>query len=207
MSNRRRDPGKLMGKRLGQDLTASKDTISDKIKKRFHRKHGFAERFFDNQLDIHFANEYVKRSEFDEDIKFTNHISRSTDRAKIDSVKKLFLDANAIDTDGTEVQLTDPKIEKCIGLYYQMDDEDKDNVFKAHLTLSSDNESGVRVFGIASLRETEDKAKLSIKIVVIDLFHLVIPSRYNGYSKEEAERVNFNQNRSNRICISSLIEN
>lgn len=104
------------------------------------------------------------------------------------------------------INFNDDRIAEIIKLFitdFDVNDLETDEVGKVSLKDSFGKNTGVRVYFIV------DSLKLEYKVILIDIFHLVIPSQHTtkkGRKIDREKKLNttFNENRSNNKCISDF---
>jgi hypothetical protein len=169
-------------------------------KKKFEAN-GFKEHVGKIQSNIDFLGNHIKKSTMSRDLMFTNYLSPRTPVEITARISELFDDPTIINNVRAGNVDLNEKILNCIKLYHDEIDENE-VVFKSQLADAFGNQSGVRVYAIVEVDKEELKAIYNI--VLIDPFHLVIPSQHDGRSKEQMERETFNNNHQNRMCMSEL---
>lgn len=156
--------------------------------------------------DFEFYNEKVKRSQNLNEYKFTNYISKNISPDIKLRIQELASDLTIVQNDVEPVRRND-KIDKCLGLYIDLSQETDPYLFKSRLRTSVGVLTPVRVFTKADLvRRDDGKNKALFRIVLIDPFHLVIPSEHDGMTKEQMEDRVFKQNMNNKDCMSDLLK-
>lgn len=151
-------------------------------------------------------NENVIQSKLNERYKFTNYYSDRTDAEIMNRLDALSSDLNIIkecDLEDT-INFNDDRIAEIIKLFitdFDVNDLEADEVGKVSLKDSFGKNTGVRVYFIV------DSLKLEYKVILIDIFHLVIPSQHTTKKGRKIDRekmlnTTFNENRSNNKCIS-----
>lgn len=151
-------------------------------------------------------NENVKHSKRIDELQFTNYLSNTTESAKRDKIAELGYDLSYIDNDkGDQVRLND-RIKSCLALYIDQIEIDE-NIFKIDLSSFYSGQTGVRIFVKCEVsRNDEGQFKAAYKIIMIDPFHLVIPSQFNGFTKEYVMNKTFRENIGNNLCISTYFD-
>lgn len=153
-------------------------------------------------------NESVIQSKLNERYKFTNYYSDRTDAEIMNRLDALSSDLNIIkecDLEDT-INFNDDRIAEIIKLFitdFDVNDLEADEVGKVSLKDSFGKNTGVRVYFIV------DSLKLEYKVILIDIFHLVIPSQHTTKKGRKMDRekmlnTTFNENRSNNKCISDF---
>ena len=165
-------------------------------------KNGFEDQAKEFKPEIQFFSEEVKTSKHNEDIKFTNFLNRATPEITKQLVRSVMQNPYIVAGRPDNVRITD-KVKNCISLY-ATDIDDDPLVWKSDIRDASDQQKAVRVYTMFYLPDNDPNAKPLFNIVIIDPFHLVIPSEYKGMTKVEMEHQVYNENRSNSICISTL---
>lgn len=155
--------------------------------------------------EIQFLSEDVKTSKHNAEWRFTNFLRRDTSediRQRILAVMRdPFVATRYVDT----VRIND-RIKNCLSLYVDALEQDV-LIFKSDIRdAMTSRQAGVRVFTILDLPGNNPDAKVHFKIILIDPFHLVITSQHDGLGKTEMERLSYNSNRGNTICISELLK-
>ncbi|MEB9507246.1 hypothetical protein P4J13_25275 [Bacillus anthracis] len=138
---------------------------------------------------------------------FTNFIGLKTHYNILKRVEEIFNNLYIIQTkEISSVNLKD-RIKKILSQYhYQPSTEELEtDVVKVDLKGSLGVQDGVRVFLTFSHGNEKDEWVIYAKIIMVDLYHLVIPSQYQGMTAERAKKHNFNQNRANNTCISDYL--
>lgn len=157
-------------------------------------------------VDIY--NQEVIKSKINNELKFTNFYSYGTDVSIKNRLEDLSCDLSIIkerDFD-TNVNFNNNRIADIIKLSipdFDVKDVEKGEVRKVSLTDSFGCKTGVRVYFLL------DPVSSTYQIIVIDLFHLVIPSQHkdkkgNRKGKEKMLNETFNKNKNNKECISNF---
>ena len=155
--------------------------------------------------DFAFYSEDVKRSKILPDYKFTNYVSANVSQDVKIRFQELASDPSIIQDRASGVD-RNIKIDKCIALYVNLGNEDP-LIFKSTLHTSVGVPTTVRVFSKVDLvRQDSGKNKALFRIILIDPFHLVIPSQHKGIEKGIMEDQVFNENRNNTICMSEWLK-
>jgi hypothetical protein len=97
------------------------------------------------------------------------------------------------------------RVLSCLSLY---DDfvTDETLYVKQNLKSISGSATPIRLyFKFDKISVHEDEVGYSLSLVLIDLFHLVIPSDHNGLSAEKMLKKTFHDNVNNMECISDYI--
>ncbi|WP_138752749.1 hypothetical protein [Paenibacillus sinopodophylli] len=166
------------------------------------KTNGFLGDETDIASEVYYYNEDVKKSKINQDIKFTNYVSNRTDQEIKIRIQEL-ADNPSVITSHADIVNRNTKIDQCLALYVNLVADPQLGVFKTNLQNTLGTRTMVRVFSVADLVTQDDgKLKALFRIVLIDPFHLVIPSEHQGVSKEIVEQRTFNDNRSNTICMS-----
>ncbi|MFZ3590004.1 hypothetical protein ACOI1C_12165 [Bacillus sp. DJP31] len=109
------------------------------------------------------------------------------------------------------MKIINEKIKKCIGLYFDITNEEDSVIFKSQLLDSLGNQTGVRVYAVADVNVDDDHPRAEYKIVLIDPFHLVIPSEFRDprrgrLTKSQMEAEVYNKNIQNNISMHQFFE-
>jgi hypothetical protein len=170
---------------------------------------GFTNSVKEIKSNIDFLDERVKKSKISKEDKFTNYLSASTPTSVTFRIDELFKDPSIINNvrAGT-VELNKEKIVNCISLYFDLSNEENPVIFKSQISDSFDAQTGVRVYAVVDVNIDDEQPKAEYKIVLIDPFHLTIPSAHvdkrkkKKKSKQQMEQETFNKNANNDICMS-----
>lgn len=164
---------------------------------------GFRKKVESIESNIDFLDDNIKKSVLSEDNLFTNYLSENTPVSITGRIGELFDNPTIINNIRVDtVNMTD-KVKNCISLYNDISEEENPEVFKSQLLDPFGEQTGVRVYVVVLTVEIGKKAEY--KIVLIDPFHLVIPSEYDGRKKEIVERENFELNRNNTTCMTEYM--
>ncbi|WP_379128851.1 hypothetical protein [Paenibacillus sp. sgz500958] len=136
---------------------------------------------------------------------FTNFISETTSESIKTSIYDIFDNPNIFDTPNAgEVEFNNKKIEECLKLY--IDPFPASLLFiKSNLVDAMGIPKQVRVFSVMETISNPEPKAIS-KIVLIDPFHVVIPSKHDGKTKEEVERDTFRSNKDNYLCMNDYVK-
>ncbi|MNW48901.1 hypothetical protein D3C74_262910 [compost metagenome] len=155
--------------------------------------------------EISFFSNDVKKSKNLTENKFTNFLSNSTEQLIKTCIYDIFDNPNIIDTPNADaVRFTDPKILNCLKLYHATVSEEC-LIIKSNLIDEVGLPKPVRVFSIVEMQHTPEP-KATSKILLIDPFHLVIPSEHGGQAKRVVEEQTFLKNKDNRICMNNYVK-
>ncbi|QLG38719.1 hypothetical protein HW560_11780 [Paenibacillus sp. E222] len=147
-----------------------------------------------------FLNSDAKKSKSLPEHMFTNFLTDLTPGTIKTSIFDIFDNPSIVDTPNAGVvRLTKPKIEACLNLYLDPLPENA-YIVKSNLIDALGQPKHIRVFTIMEF-VTEPDLKAIYKIILIDPFHLVIPSKHGEKSKEEMEHDTYNHNRDNVLCM------
>lgn len=146
-----------------------------------------------------FFNQDVKKSRTLDIHMFTNYLSESTSQSIKTSVYDIFENPGIIDTPNADaVRFNHPKIEECLKLYIDIIPADC-LILKSNLIDEIGVPKPIRVFSLMMLDPVELKA--TYLIILIDPFHLVIPSEFEGRAKDVVEREIYEFNKNNQLCM------
>jgi hypothetical protein len=184
-------------------------------KKKFNYLEGFAKEklhgsgFKDSFADIHptfeFHSELVKKSINSKEYKFTNFLSNKTNHSITSRIQELAEDPSILNNDSVMTVNMNEKIKSCINLYCEIDSDDNPIIYKSELRDIFGTRNSLRIFCMIDIVMVENSPKAINKIVLIDPFHLVIPSQHNGMTKEKAEAYVYRENSGNTLCLSKYI--
>ena|SRR5690625_2949794 len=186
------------------DKNKKKYDLTDRIKRTFKERN--REKFQPKKdREVNFFNPEVVKSKIDKKLKFTNFYSNTTHFAVKERINELSEDLSIIrDCIPEEVNLND-RIIDIIKLFipdFEVQLIEDDQIMKVRLENQLGQQDGVRIYYL--LNEKFD----AYEIIIIDLFHLVIPSRLKVrnkiLSKGQAMNKVFQENVQNDICISTL---
>jgi hypothetical protein len=153
--------------------------------------------------DIDFYSVDVMRSKASHDHQFTNFIKHSTDQAIKTGIFDILTNPGVIESSRAgEVEMK-PEILACLNLYVNPMPQGA-IVLKCNMTDSLGNPKSVRVFVLMILQS--EPLKMIYRIILVDPFHLVIPSLHNGMTKDEMKRTMYNENRDNKICMYDYVQ-
>lgn len=193
------DSGNLFSKSL-----KTKIDLSDRKKRSFSERH--REKFKPKkEKEVKLFSEDIIKSVNNKSLKFTNHYSSLTSFEILKRVEDLSDDLTVIRTlPMTTVEFNDDRITKIIQLYiedFAPKELNEDVVMKVSLVDSFGLQDGVRIYFI--MNETFD----AYEIILIDLYHLVIPSNHTTRNKKritKKEMLNrtYEKNINNEKCIS-----
>lgn len=156
--------------------------------------------------DFAFYNEDVKKSKNISKVKFTNFVKDSISSDLKARIQELSNDPTIIKSNAVTVDMN-PKIHECIEQYAKIDLHSEPLIFKSSLRDMLGNPTTVRIFSKVDIVYKDDGHKKALfRIVLIDPFHLVIPSAHNGKSKEAMEEQVYNEHRGNVKCISEWLK-
>lgn len=148
---------------------------------------------------IEYYDESIKKSRKDEATLFTNYLSPSAKSSIKTTIYDIMSNPSLIDSPhGDVVRMTD-KVKQCIESYIGTIPQNS-RIIKSNLIDAVGNPKEVRVFSLMTFVDEPEFRAIS-KIVLIDPFHLVIPSEHNGKKKEVVEREAFQQNKENSLCM------
>lgn len=181
--------------------------VTDRIARKFSERN--AEKFIpDDPKKVKPYNDIIFESMYEKELMFTNFIcDKIPSNIKI-RLTELGEDLNIIrDYDLEPVTFNDDRIANIFSLYiagFNTDELTKDEIMKVSLNNAFGERKGVRVY----LRMNMEV----IELLLIDPFHLVIPSRYQikkrkkmkSYTAEEMKKRTFLENQNNSVCISEL---
>lgn len=153
--------------------------------------------------DIDFLNADVKKSMQLPEHLFTNFLSHKTDQDIKTGVFEVINNPSVADSKKVDKVRMNKKIIECIRLYYEDLDEDS-ILFKSNLFDAIGSSKPVRIFTIPEFDPSIPKA--TYKIVLIDPFHLVIPSEYRDKSKLEMESDTYRKNSDNQLCMFEYVK-
>lgn len=167
---------------------------------------GFEKSVKEIKSSINFLGKHVKESKKLDDDMFTNYLSPKTHHSITTRIHDLFMDPTIINNIRVgEIDVINEKIKKCVGLYFSINEEDT-IIFKSQLLDSLGNQTGVRVYAIADVNIDDEHPRAEYKIVLIDPFHLVIPSEHYDSKrgrllKSQMEKETYNNNMHNKISM------
>jgi hypothetical protein len=177
------------------------------------KKRSFSERHQDKfkpekKKEVKFYNEQTIKSVHNKDLKFTNFFSGKTKCNVLQRLYELSKDLSVIRSlSPTTVNFNRKRIAQIIKLYiddFDPKDLEEDKVMKVTLEDSLGQQDGVRLYFL--LNKTFD----AYEIILIDLFHLVIPSKHRKkgrmIDRESMLNITYNQNKNNNKCISCYFE-
>lgn len=154
---------------------------------------------------IEFYDEYIKKSKKLSDWKFTNFLHRiNTPSRMTQRIYDLVQNPTIVDNSHISPVDINEKILNCIRAYVPHVTEES-LIIKSDLRDSFGDQVGVRVFLVFEFPDNDPDAKVEFKIVLIDPFHLVIPSKHEGKTKEEMESLIYAENEGNSLCISDWL--
>ncbi|WNF35220.1 hypothetical protein RJD24_12150 [Bacillaceae bacterium IKA-2] len=156
------------------------------------------------KTEFNFYNNNVKKSRINKDLLFTNYLSNRTPRDITDILYQFHQDPSIIERGKIDqVRLNRSKIKQCLSIYYELQEEEEEYVFKANIETLSAQKIEVRIYCVVDL-DSESK-HINVNIITIDPFHLVIPSDHRGEDKLVVEKRTFDSNSQNKICISNYL--
>ncbi|WP_449292927.1 hypothetical protein [Paenibacillus kyungheensis] len=165
----------------------------------------FVESTKEIEANIIFYNDDVKRSQKLDEYKFTNFLSFKTCSGQKLRILDLIKNPSIVDSHNvTEVNLN-AKVKSCLGLYVKVLSEDA-LIFKSAISNDFGDQLGVRVYTMFELPNNDPEMQSVFKIILIDPFHLVIPSKHKEDSKEVMEEKTYRLNYDNNICMSEWLE-
>jgi hypothetical protein len=147
------------------------------------------------------------KSKIDRPLHFTNFISTRTNHNILFRLEEIFRDLRVLQSkEITSVDLRD-RIIQILNLYnfQPSGDQVETDVVKVDVKGVLGVQDGVRVFLTFDHQMVEDEYIIFSKIILVDLYHLVIPSHFQGRTPERAKVHSFNQNLGNNICISNYL--
>ncbi|MBD8839504.1 hypothetical protein IFU39_16960 [Paenibacillus sp. CFBP 13594] len=156
------------------------------------------------EASYEFYSDEVKKSKKLPDSYFTNFLHESTKQEVKGGVISVFTDHSIVDTLKGDYVRLNTKIINCLRQYYPSLTDNKE-VFKSNLQDIAGNPRPVRIFSIADIDLSQHKCLF--QIILIDPFHLVIPSDHGGLNSREMEQQAFNSNSRNEVCMSTYVEN
>lgn len=135
---------------------------------------------------------------------FTNYIGKLTDQTNVNRVLELFKDLSSLQRKELTTVRLDPRIISILKLYNyeEIDDIVETNVVKADIKDSLSNQNGIRVFLTFEHKENNGEWIIHTKVILVDLYHLVIPSKFKGMSAIKAKEHIYNLHRNNKQCLS-----
>ncbi|GIP60598.1 hypothetical protein [Paenibacillus woosongensis] len=148
--------------------------------------------------EISFLNDDVKKSNKLHDYYFTNFISSKTEQSIKTCIYDIYSDPNVVDTPNASEVTINKKIQECLKLYLPQVPVGA-LIIKSNLIDGLGAPKPFRVFSIMEFQHNPPKA--ISKIVLIDPFHLVIPSQHNGKQKRTVESEVYKSNMNNHICM------
>jgi hypothetical protein len=155
--------------------------------------------------DFEFYSDDVKRSKKLPDHKFTNYISTTVHQDIRMRLHALVEQPSIIEARATSVDRNN-KVDRCLELYVDLSQETEPRLFKSTLETATGVPTTVRVFSKADLiKKDSGKFKAVFRIVLIDPFHLVIPSAHLGMTKEQMEDATYRQHQNNAKCMSDWL--
>lgn len=172
--------------------------------KRKFESEGFTKSVKSIKSNIEFLNDDVKKSVLSSEHLFTNYLSEHTPASISNRIIELFDNPSIVNNVRTDNVDINDKVRNCINLYHNISEDDNPVIIKSQLSDQFNEQVGVRVYIIVDIAEDGEKAEF--KIVLIDPFHLVIPSKDKGKSKEIVEKENFHLNKNNRICMNDYFK-
>jgi hypothetical protein len=167
---------------------------------------GFSKSIKSISPKIEFYSREVKSSKRIPEHKFTNFIRRDTKSDIKVRIQDLVSDPLLIADKVNQVNVSNEKIRSCINLYCDINADDEELIFKSDIQGLLQLQDGVRVYSKLELSFENDEPNATYQIILIDPFHLVIPSELNGKPKDQVETEVYNVNAGNGICISTLFE-
>lgn len=171
-----------------------KSTKKGKIKK------GFQEQTPSIQLLSHDVRKSKKLHEYS----FTNFLHNSTDQEVKSCVFDIIDNPSIIDTPNASEVTINEKINECLKLYINPIPVGA-LIIKSNLVDALGVNRPVRVYSIMEFKTDNGSFKAESRIVLIDPFHLVIPSQHKGKPKDVVEREVYAANQNNQLCINDYV--
>lgn len=194
-----------------KSLSSNANTIINidffKLAKKNFNSTSFTDKTKEPTVQFELLSEDSKTSKNEPSLHFTNFIGKKTDQNNIANVIKLFDDLTSLQSKQlTAVNLMD-RVTKIFELYnYQEPNEQLEtNVAKADLKDGLGNQQGVRIYFTFEHEVKEKEWLIHTKIILIDLYHLVIPSRHGKLTADKAKTINYDINRHNNECLSNQL--
>lgn len=169
------------------------------------KKHKQAMKVIDKMdAEFEFYSDEVKISKKLPQSYFTNFLHISTKEEIKSGIHSIFSDQSIVDTLKGDYVRLNSKIQDCLKMYYpSLNDESE--VFKSNMQDVAGKPKPVRIFSIADIDFSQHKA--TFKIILIDPFHLVIPSDFGKMNSREMEKSVFANNVGNELCMSVYVAN
>lgn len=160
------------------------------------------------EKEIRFFNEQSITSKESKQDKFTNFLYEDTDILILERIMSFLSDITMLkDLNSTTVSFkNDEKAERIsniIKLYisdFEISSKDEDRIRKAPIVSRLNTNENVRVYFM--INDNFD----TYEIILIDPFHLVIPSDYKKKKAKQVLNETYNANQYNGECISSLMK-
>jgi hypothetical protein len=147
------------------------------------------------------------KSKQDHSLCFTNFISDRTDYVTLARLEELFKDLSSIQSHQLNSVNMKERIENILSLYHFQNSEDlvESKVMKADLKGSLSNQDGVRAYFTFDHEVVEGEWIAKTQVIMIDLFHLVIPSKHKGKTADRSMRDTYHTNMNNKTCMSAFL--
>ncbi|RPK28789.1 hypothetical protein EDO6_04316 [Paenibacillus xylanexedens] len=155
------------------------------------------------EASYEFFSDDVKKSRVLPNNLFTNYLHDTTHQDIKGGVLSVFTDHSIVDTLKGDYVRLNTKIMNCLSDYYPLLTDDTE-VFKSNLQDIAGKPRPVRIFSIANIDFTQHKCLF--QIILIDPFHLVIPSEHGGLNSREMEQQAFKHNAKNDICMTTYVQ-
>lgn len=182
----------------------TKIDLSDRRKRGFSERHQVKFKPHENK-DVKFYNGQTIKSMYDKELKFTNYYSNKTKSEVLQRVEELSEDLSIVrNFSPNTIDFNKKRIERIIKLYindFDSSDLEEDKVMKVTLGDSLGQQDGVRLYFLLNTKLD------AYEILLIDLFHLVIPSDLKDrkgkiIKQDKVLNSTFSDNQNNQICIS-----
>lgn len=151
--------------------------------------------------------EESKKSKNISNLHFTNFIGKPTNQNHLARVVDLFSDLSTLSNmELTTVHLF-PRVINILNLYHFVEslDQVESNVVKVDLKDILGNQIGVRIYCAFDHEVVDEQWLVFTKVILVDLYHLVIPSEYNGMNPKKAKEHNYKLNKDNKDCLSNYL--
>ncbi|NIK12887.1 hypothetical protein [Alkalibacillus almallahensis] len=150
-------------------------------------------------------NEFSFKSKYNSDLEFTNFYREDTDQKLKKRINELSEDFSVTlkgETRGVEFDKDRIKeiLELFVGEFHE-DDLSEDEIVKVRLYDPFGYPTEIRVYLTLDTSDLDNKVYY---VLMVDLFHLVIPSSHNGKQSEVVKQETFEHNKDNNKCISEF---